>query len=148
MGADGQVEELIPQGILLEINRLLENKELLERHGDVVRLFREMKLLCEHLPQVKREGFYAGMKRMQMDYIISKLSGKPGLLDVADTLRDKGLVRVPAEKYDIVERFDEPAVSARVISLMRPLVQQLPDKDDALSLDSSLRNILERLAEL
>ena len=147
-GADGQVEELIPQGILLEINRLLENKELLERHGDVVRLFREMKLLCEHLPQVKREGFYAGMKRMQMDYIISKLSGKPGLLEVAETLRDKGLVRVPAEKYDIVERFDEPAVSARVISLMRPLVQQLPDKDDALSLDSSLRNILERLAKL
>ena len=147
-GADSQVEELIPQGILLEINRLLENKELLERHGDVVQLFREMKLLCEHLPQVKREGFYAGMKRMQMDYIISKLSGKPGLLEVAETLRDKGLVRVPAEKYDIVERFDEPAVSARVISLMRPLVQQLPDKDDALSLDSSLRNILERLAEL
>lgn len=146
--ADEEVEELIPQDILLEINRLLENKELLEKHGDLVRLFHEMKGLCEHLPRVKREGFYAGMKRMQMDYIISKLSGKPGLLEVAEALRDKGLVRVPAEKYDIVERFDEPAVSARVMSMMRPLVQQLPDKDDALFLDGSLRNVLERLAEL
>lgn len=146
--AEEAVEELVPQGILLEINRLLENKELLEKHGDLVGLFHEMKRLCEFLPKAKREGFYAGMKRMQMDYIISKLSGKPGLMTVAESLRDKGLVSVPDEKYDIVERFDEPAVSARVIGLMRPLVQQLPDKDDALSLDGSLRNVLERLAAL
>ncbi len=146
--AEEAVEELVPQGILLEINRLLENKELLERHGDLVGLFHEMKRLCEFLPKAKREGFHAGMKRMQMDYIISKLSGKPGLMTVAESLRDKGLVSVPDEKYDIVERFDEPAVSARVIGLMRPLVQQLPDKNDALSLDGSLRNLLERLAVL
>ena len=146
--AEEAVEELVPQGILLEINRLLENQELLERHGDLVGLFHEMKRLCEFLPKAKREGFHAGMKRMQMDYIISKLSGKPGLMTVAESLRDKGLVSVPDEKYDIVERFDEPAVSARVIGLMRPLVQQLPDKNDALSLDGSLRNVLERLAAL
>jgi len=146
--AEEAVEELVPQGILLEITRLLENKELLEKHGDLVGLFHEMKRLCEFLPKEKREGFHAGMKRMQMDYIISKLSGKPGLMTVAESLRDKGLVRVPDEKYDIVERFDEPAVSARVIGLMRPLVQQLPDKNDALSLDGSLRNVLERLAAL
>ena len=146
--AEEAVEELVPQGILLEINRLLENKELLEKHGDLVGLFHEMKRLCEFLPKEKREGFHAGMKRMQMDYIISKLSGKPGLMTVAESLRDKGLVSVPDEKYDIVERFDEPAVSARVIGLMRPLVQQMPDKNDALSLDGSLRNVLERLAAL
>ena len=146
--AEEAVEELVPQGILLEITRLLENKELLEKHGDLVGLFHEMKRLCEFLPKAKREGFHAGMKRMQMDYIISKLSGKPGLMTVAESLRDKGLVSVPDEKYDIVERFDEPAVSARVIGLMRPLVQQLPDKNDALSLDGSLRNLLERLAVL
>ena len=146
--AEEAVEELVPQGILLEITRLLENKELLEKHGDLVGLFHEMKRLCEFLPKAKREGFHAGMKRMQMDYIISKLSGKPGLMTVAESLRDKGLVSVPDEKYDIVERFDEPAVSARVIGLMRPLVQQLPDKNDALSLDGSLRNVLERLAAL
>lgn len=146
--AEEAVEELVPQGILLEITRLLENKELLERHGDLVGLFHEMKRLCEFLPKAQREGFHAGMKRMQMDYIISKLSGKPGLMTVAESLRDKGLVSVPDEKYDIVERFDESAVSARVIGLMRPLVQQLPDKNDALSLDGSLRNVLERLAAL
>lgn len=146
--AEEAVEELVPQGILLEITRLLENKELLEKHGDLVGLFHEMKRLCEFLPKAQREGFHAGMKRMQMDYIISKLSGKPGLMTVAESLRDKGLVSVPDEKYDIVERFDEPAVSARVIGLMRPLVQQLPDKNDALSLDGSLRNVLERLAAL
>lgn len=146
--AEEAVEELVPQGILLEITRLLENKELLEKHGDLVGLFHEMKRLCEFLPKAKREGFHAGMKRMQMDYIISKLSGKPGLMTVAESLRDKGLVSVPDEKYDIVERFDEPAVSARVIGLMRPLVQQLPNKNDALSLDGSLRNLLERLAVL
>ena len=146
--AEEAVEELVPQGILLEITRLLENNELLEKHGDLVGLFHEMKRLCEFLPKAKREGFHAGMKRMQMDYIISKLSGKPGLMTVAESLRDKGLVSVPDEKYDIVERFDEPAVSARVIGLMRPLVQQLPDKNDALSLDGSLRNLLERLAVL
>ena len=147
------VEEILPQKeasieISQEINRLMEKKASPVKNDELLALFQEMKRLCDYLPNVKRDGFNAGLKRIQMDYVISRLSGKPGLLALAEAIREKGLVQIPDEKYDIVERFDEPAVSARVIGLMRPLVQQLPNKNDALSLDGSLRNLLERLAVL
>lgn len=147
------VEEILPWEVVSveisqEINRLMEEKESPVKNEELVALFQEMKKLCDYLPNGKCDGFNAGLKRMQMDYVISRLSGKPGLLALAGAIREKGLVQIPEERYDIVERFDESAASARVIGLMRPLVQQLPDKDDALSLDGSLRNLLERLAEL
>ena len=83
-----------------------------------------------------------------MEYIISKLSGKPGLMELAENIREKGLVEVPAERYDIVERFDELAASARIMNVMRPFVQQLPDKNNSLFLDDFLQHLLDRLSKI
>ena len=84
----------------------------------------------------------------KMEYVISKLSGKPGLMALAENIREKGLVEVPAERYDIVERFDEPAASARIMNVMRPFVQELPDKEKSFYLDDSLQHLLNRLSEI
>ena len=85
-----------------------------------------------------------------MDYIIQRLSGKPGLLTITDALRDKGLVKVPENKYDIVKQFNEAAVSAQVLHSMRPFIQQLESKDPSLSLslDSSVKKLLDELSDL
>ncbi len=43
-------------------------------------LFKKLLSLCEFLPEDKKEDFMYGKQRMQMEYLISRLSGKPGLL--------------------------------------------------------------------
>ena len=67
---------------------------------------------------------------------------------LAENIREKGLVEVPVERYDIVKRFHETTASARVMNVMRSLVQQLPDKENSVSLDDSLQHLLDRLSKI
>lgn len=131
-----------------EIEQLLDNSVTSEENTAILGLFQELKRLCGYLPQEEKDGFRSSMKLLQMEYIISKLSGKPGLMELAESIRDRGLVEVPAERYDIVERFDEPAASARIMNVMRPLVQQLPDRDKSVYLEDSLQKLLDRLSKI
>ena len=131
-----------------EIEGLLEKPIMPKENTAILGLFQELKRLCDYLPQDEKNGFNSSMKALQMEYVISKLSGKPGLMALAENIREKGLVEVPAERYDIVERFDEPAASARIMNVMRPFVQQLPDKEKSFYLDDSLQHLLNRLSEI
>ena len=131
-----------------EIEELMEKPTVPKENTAILGLFQELKRLCDYLPQDEKNGFNSSMKALQMEYVISKLSGKPGLMALAENIREMGLVEVPAERYDIVERFDEPAASARIMNVMRPFVQQLPDKEKSFYLDDSLQHLLNRLSEI
>ncbi|MDY3756137.1 MAG: tetratricopeptide repeat protein [Treponema sp.] len=150
--ADEAYEATLPHHetdtVAKEIEQLLENPVMPEENTAILGLFQELKRLCEYLPQEEKNGFNSSMKALQMEYIISKLSGKPGLMELAENIREKGLVEVPAERYDIVERFDELAASARIMNVMRPIVQQLPDKNNSSLLDDSLQHLLDRLSKI
>ena len=150
--ADEAYEATLPHHetdtVAKEIEQLLENPVMPKENTAILGLFQELKRLCEYLPQEEKNGFNSSMKALQMEYIISKLSGKPGLMELAENIREKGLVEVPAERYDIVERFDELAASARIMNVMRPFVQQLPDKNNSSLLDDSLQHLLDRLSKI
>ena len=150
--ADEAYEATLPHHetdtVAKEIEQLLENPVMPKENTAILGLFQELKRLCEYLPQEEKNGFNSSMKALQMEYIISKLSGKPGLMELAENIREKGLVEVPAERYDIVERFDEFAASARIMNVMRPFVQQLPDKNNSSLLDDFLQHLLDRLSKI
>ena len=128
----------------------MEDKEFRDKFRDLRNLFVEIKNLSLYLPEDILSDFNNDMKKIQLDYIIQRLSGKPGLLTITDALRDKGLVKVPENKYDIVKQFNEAAVSAQVLHSMRPFIQQLGSKDPSLSLslDSSVKKLLDELSDL
>lgn len=128
-------------------NQLVDN-ETAEQCDSAASLFRHMRQMCDYLPPVQKEAFMVGQKRVQMEYIIHRLTGRPGLLASAEALRNKGLVEVPEELYDVVEKFDVAAVASKVFGFMRNLIHQLPDEDAAYALDSSVTNILERLGTM
>ena len=134
--------------VATEIEQLLDNPVMPEENTAILGLFQELKRLCEYLPQEEKNGFNSSMKALQMEYIISKLSGKPGLMELAENIREKGLVEVPAERYDIVERFDELAASARIMDVMRRLLQQLPDKNNSSLVDDSVEPLLGRFSTI
>lgn len=149
------VEELEPseetessQDVSQEIGSLMDSLSLPEDNTHLVALFQALKGLCQYLPEEEKEDFNASMKPLQMEYIISRLAGKPGLMALAENIREKGLVEVPVERYDIVKRFHETTASARVMNVMRSLVQQLPDKENSVSLDDSLQHLLDRLSKI
>lgn len=149
------VEELEPseetessQDVSQEIGSLMDSLSQPEDNTHLVALFQALKGLCQYLPEEEKEDFNASMKPLQMEYIISRLAGKPGLMALAENIREKGLVEVPVERYDIVKRFHETTASARVMNVMRSLVQQLPDKENSVSLDDSLQHLLDRLSKI
>ena len=136
------------QDVSQEIGSLINNLSQPEDNAHLVALFQALKGLCQYLPQEEKADFNASMKPLQMEYIISRLAGKPGLMAMAENIREQGLVEVPVERYDIVKRFHETTASARVMNVMRSLVQQLPDKENSVSLDDSLQHLLDRLSKV
>ena len=136
------------QNVSQEIGSLMNNLSQPEDNAHLVALFQALKGLCQYLPQEEKADFNASMKPLQMEYIISRLAGKPGLMAMAENIREQGLVEVPVERYDIVKRFHETTASARVMNVMRSLVQQLPDKEKSFYLDDSLQHLLNRLSEI
>ncbi len=130
---------------LPELVRKLMNTPSGEKCESAAEMFRRMRDLCRYLPPLKREAFMTGKQRLQLDYVIDRLSGKPGLLAAAEALRTNGLVAAPEQRYDIVEKFDEIAVAGKVFGFMRPLIHALPDKDSAVALDASAAAVLRKL---
>ncbi|MBR5867256.1 MAG: hypothetical protein IKZ04_05035, partial [Spirochaetaceae bacterium] len=129
-----------------EILRNLIDNKLAQQCDSTAELFRHMKSMCNYLPPLQKEAFLSGKKHMQMDYIIDRLTGRPGLLATAEELRRNGLVQIPESRYDIVQKFDESATTGRVLSSMRSFIHQLPDKNIATALDNAVIDVLERLA--
>lgn len=133
-----------------ELTDDMEDKEFREKYKDLRELFVELKNLLSFLPKATLSDSDEDMRKIQLDYIIQRLSGKPGLLSITGALRDKGLVETPENKYDIVKQFNEVAISTQVLNSMRPFIQQLGLKDPSLSLslDSSVQNLLDELSDL
>ncbi len=127
------------------LNNLMDNK-IAQRCDSAAELFRHMKNMCDYLPPLQKEAFLSGKKHVQIDYIIDRLTGRPGLLATAEELRRNGLVQIPEARYDIVEKFDEAATTGRVLSLMRAFIHHLPEKNIAIALDNAVIDVLERLA--
>lgn len=143
---DDEVQDETLGNKAMEVLSELVDKDLAMRCDSAAGLFKHIRSMCDYLPPLQKEAFIAGKKHVQIDYIIERLSGRPGLLATAEEMRRKGLVDIPCERYDIVEKFDDVGVTGRVFSFMRGMIHQLPDKDVAQSLDGAVTDILEKLA--
>lgn len=126
----------------------LVDKDVKENCSSTIELFKHMRDMCNFLPPLQKEAFLTGKRRVQLDYIIDKMDGRPGLLASAEALRKNGIVDIPEERYDVVKEFNEAVTTGRVFSHIRELIHQLPDKDTVFALDGIATEIMERLANL
>ena len=55
---------------------------------DTLDLFKALRSLVDFIPPARKSEFLGGRKRLLLDYVISKLSGNPGLFAAAGTLND------------------------------------------------------------
>ena len=113
-------------------------------------LFKKLRTLSSYLPEKDKNSFDCCRMRMVIEYIIQKMSGKPGLLITAESLIKSGVL---GEEYnrqleDCCEEDLSNDLIRHVISDMKKLAQGLDDKELCNALCVSADGILEQIALL
>ncbi|MBO4857839.1 MAG: hypothetical protein J5527_04945, partial [Treponema sp.] len=135
-----------PAEILLPaIEKVLEDDEEANENAPEIEMFKKLISLSDYLPEDEKEKFRTGKQRMQMEYLISKMSGKPGLLKTSQSLRKTGVLgEVDAVTSDESGNISNQAIKD-VIGIMKKLSADLEDKNLAKALCSSADNVLEKI---
>ena len=142
-----EVTSLTTQDMLKTIERILSDDDAASSNADKIEMFKKLRLLCDYLPETEKDTFQSCRNRMLIDYIISKLSGKPGLLITAQSLIKSGIL---GEAYDsqLEKKCDEEMnneLIRKVIKIMKSMACQLEDKALSEAMKASADNILERI---
>lgn len=140
-----QVEQVLPL-----VENMLVNKEDSARFRKEVALFSHLKELGDFLPSEQKQMFMTSRMRVLLDFLIAKLSGKPGLLRTTDSLRksgvfenlDQALLEKVSPEY---ENADERDLMKKVISDMRKMTSSLNDKNLAEGLENLAKEAEDKL---
>lgn len=134
-------KELLPT-----IEKVIEDDEEAIENAPQIDMFRKLLSLSEYLPDDEKEKFRTGKQRMQMEYLISKMSGKPGLLKTSQSLRKAGVLGEVADNLRTGESGNVSNQEIKdVIGIMKKLSASLDDKNLAKALCSSADNVLEKI---
>ena len=129
---------------LPDIASALQDKKSASDFAIELDLFKKLRAMCDFLPSLRKEKFMKSRTRLLLDYVIARLSGKPGLLATAEVLRKiklpAGLLENGATSFSLLT--DEQLVPL-VIHDMRTKLADLPDASLAEALDAAASEALE-----
>ena len=134
--------------MLEKIERILNDDDYAKSCEAELELFKRLRTLSNFLPEREKNSFDCCRMRMVIEYIISKMSGKPGLLITAESLIKSGVL---GEEYNkqLEDSSDEELSNdliCHVIKDMKTLAQGLDDKYLCTALCVSADGILEQIA--
>lgn len=147
------ISEPSVSNLLPAIEKIIADDDFASENAEKVDLFKKLLSMSEYLPEDEKEDFLSGKPRMQMEYLVAKLSGKPGLLKTAKSLIKSGVL---GEEYSLPE---ESALSENqvydngisnnlirsVIKTMERLSINLDDKYLSRALCVFADNVLEQI---
>ncbi|OJF76699.1 MAG: hypothetical protein BKP49_05935 [Treponema sp. CETP13] len=133
-------DEIMMDKVRIVLHEVWENPPV-KSFNTVSAMFSDLRDLCEYLPEPKYNEFLEGLTDMKLDYVISRLSGKPGLLSVANLLRDRGAVKIDTLKNKKNKSIRE------TVSYMQTLVEELPPKKGNQQLNTKVSGLLNRLSQ-
>ena len=131
----------------------IANKDVAEEFSTSLDMFHKLREMLEYLPPAKKKQFMTSRNRLMLDYIIAKLSGKPGLFATVSALLASGVVTRPNATDEITSDIDlsmadDENIIALVSSVMQTLRQLCENlEDDYLrdALDSEILGLLEKI---
>ena len=137
-------------GMLEKIERILSDDSVAEEYKDEIELFKKIKVFSQFIPESEKNSFVSNRMRLVIEYIISRMSGKPGLLNTATALIKSGVL---GEEYlshlqnkEVYSDTQLPnSLLYKVIMDMKNLSKFLEDKVLVSAMEASLDNILERI---
>lgn len=129
------------------ITKILEDDDMAQLNASEVELFKKFLTFRDFLPEEEREKFDSGKIRMLAEYIIAKMSGKPGLLKTAQSLIKSGILGEEYNGYDVeIDNLElNNDLIKKVLYIMISLSAELEDKGLAQSLTNCAESVLERI---
>ncbi len=154
--SENEAEKMLKKAIetLPSIVRAIENKEVSAEFALSLDMFKKLREMLEFLPPAKKKQFMTSRNRLMLDYIIARLSGKPGLFATITALLNSGLVSphpTPTEEatsditIDSENDDDVIALVSSVMGTLRTLCENLQDDYLRDAIDTEILNLLEKI---
>lgn len=131
--------------ILPVISRMLENKELAQKFNKEVLLFKQLREMGDSLPDENKRQFLLSKTRLLLDFLIARLSGKPGLLKTSKSLRKTGIIDDLIEETEEEDDIPVTELTEKVLVKMQELAKNLPDQTMAQGLLNLSDEVIEKL---
>ena len=133
--------------IIKKIEEKLSDPEAAKTNAEQIELFKSLKVLASCMPDNQKDSYISCKIRMVLEYLIAKLSGRPGLLITAEALLESGVL---GQEYSskLEETSDEDLSNdliKHVITYMKKLAGQLEDSALSSALCTSADSILEKI---
>lgn len=137
-----QAREEIPA-----MSDMLVDDETAHTYKELRELFIYLRSLCDTLPPLERELFLSSTVRMQLDYLIQKVSGRPGLLAVVNNLHRLGFCRGRDMSGDPADADRQTAGISTdgLLAHLRTMISLLPDRHLGAALDRNTAAIQNTL---
>lgn len=138
-----QVSDLLPK-----IERIISNQDEAEKFAKEIELFERLRALGNLLPDVQKQDFMQSATRVVLEFLIARLSGKPGLLKTADSLRKSGVIdsELKNGKADLLEHCSFAERSSAVLNVMCDFAESMEDKYLSVNLIQMAKETLEKLS--
>ncbi len=122
--------------IVPSVVNILKDSERAEKNAELLKLFHELHTLSDSLPSEKKSDFMKSKNRVQLDFVIAKLEGKPGLLSTAQALRKANF-----QSYGTTAEIKAIPLSGQrltnaVLNMMNDLSDSFTDKSLTTAMDS------------
>lgn len=137
-GLGGIYADTLPH--TLKPSPAFENELELIMPDDLLNLFLYLKDLMDNLPPEESKDFLISNERIQMEYIINKLSGDVGLKNRIIFMNIKNTLKKTMEPKNITEK-----TLKDTLGYLRIIASQLPDKGFASSCIHKINNLITQL---
>ncbi len=133
--------------MLKKIEAILSDDNLALKYSSEISMLKRLKTLCEYLPDDEKVAFASGRIRMLIDYLLSKMSGKPGLLLTTKSLLKSGVLGNEYRVQLISECEDDlnNEMLRRVLTYMKKLSESLEDFGLSAALRACADGALEKI---
>lgn len=138
---------IISAELMLEkIENILKNDEDELKYEEEIELFKKLKILISYLPEEEKNSFVSCRMRLLMEYLISKMSGKPGLLNTSIALLKSGVL---GDDFKYQLEMKKESISNEMIKTVleniKELANSLEDKELLFTIQISIDTLLERI---
>ena len=122
--------ELVPA-----IENALKDSNAAEENHDLLKLFETLLSLSEFLPQEKKALFKASKNRIQLEFVISRLAGRPGLLAAAQELRKTSPISPESHEETAAVELSGQDLTNAVLDMIARLSANVKDASLSSALD-------------
>lgn len=144
--AETAYETLVSQvsDVLPKLSSFLDSSEEEARFQKEIELFKRLRQFGEQLPFEQRAKFLAGRVRLLLDYIIARLSGRPGLLRTASEVRRQN--NIQENDMQIAINGNNRSDIVNVLKDMENLTFYLEDKNLSKALIVVAEEVVDKLS--